>query len=46
MTLEMVRPKTKTEDLLLSLTKNCETLNKRPHRKPEETLKSKLNQPR
>ena len=34
----MIRPKNQTEDLLLSITKNCETLIKHPHRKPEETL--------
>ena len=34
----MIQPKNKTEDLLLSITKNCETLIKQTHRKPEETI--------
>ena len=34
----MIRPKNQTEGLLLSLTKNCETLIKQTHRKAEETL--------
>ena len=39
----MIRPKTQTEDLLLSITKNCETLIKQTHRKAEETLGFKMN---
>ena len=31
----MIRPKIETEDLLLSFTKNCETLFKQTHRKAE-----------
>ena len=46
MNLNMVRPKSETEDLLLSITKNCETLIKRTHRKAEETLEDKLNKRR
>ena len=42
MDLNMNRPKNETEDLLLSLTKNCEKLNKQIHRKPEETLKIRM----
>ena len=42
----MIQPRNKTEDLLLSTTKNCETLIKQTHRKPEETLKIKLTKPR
>ena len=34
----MIRPKNKTEDLLLSIPKNCETLIEQTHRKAEETL--------
>ena len=39
----MIRPKNETEDLLLSITKNCETLIEQTHRKSEETLEFKLN---
>ena len=42
----MIRPKNETENLLLSITKNCETLIKQIHRKPEETLEFKLTKPR
>ena len=42
----MIRPKNQTEDLLLSITKNCETLIKQTHRKAEETLEFKMNKPR
>ena len=38
MNLNMIRPKNETEDLLLSLTKNCESLFNQTHRKAEETL--------
>ena len=38
----MIRPKNQTEDLLLSITKNCETLIKQTHRKAEETLEFKM----
>ena len=37
MNLNMIRPKTQTEDLLLSITKNCETLIDQTHRKAEES---------
>ena len=40
----MIRPKNETEDLLLSITKNCETLIEQTHRKPEETLEFKMGQ--
>ena len=46
MNLNMIRPKTITEDLLLSITKNCETLISQTHRKPEETLEFKMIKPR
>ena len=42
MNLNMIRPKNETEDLLLSMTKNCQTLNLQTHRKPEETLEFKM----
>ena len=42
----MIRPKNQTEDLLLSITKNCETLIEQTHRKPEETLEFKMNKSR
>ena len=38
----MIRPKNETEDLLLSITKNCETLIQQTLRKPEETLEFKM----
>ena len=46
MNLNMIRPKNETEDLLLSITKNCETLNEQTHRKPEETLEFKMIKPK
>ena len=39
----MIRPKNETEDLLLSRTKNCETLIEQTHRKAEETWEFKMN---
>ena len=42
MNLNMIRPKNETEGLLLSITKNCETLIEQTHRKPEETLEFKM----
>ena len=42
----MVKPKNETEDLLLSITKNCETLIEQTHRKPEETLEFKMTKSR
>ena len=38
----MIRPKTQTEDLRLSITKSCETLIDQTHRKAEESLEFKL----
>ena len=46
MNLNMIRPKTQTEDLLLSITKNCETLIEQTHRKADETLEFKMNKSR
>ena len=42
----MIRPKNQTEDLLLSITKNCETLIEQTHRKAEETFEFKMNKSR
>ena len=42
----MIRPKNETENLLLSITKNCETLIKQTHRKAEETLEFKMTKPK
>ena len=42
----MIPPKNRTEDLLLSITKNCEKLNKQTHTKPQETLEFKMARPK
>ena len=42
MNLNMIRPKNETEDLLLSITKNYETLIEQTHTKPQETLEFKM----
>ena len=42
----MIRPKNESEDLLLSITKNCETLIEQTHTKPQETLEFKMIKPR
>ena len=42
----MIRPKNGTKDLLLSITKNCETPIKQTHRKAEETLEFMLTKRR
>ena len=46
MNLYMIRPETQTEDLLLSISKNCETLIDQTHRKTEEILEFKMTKPR
>ena len=46
MNLNMIRPKNQTEDLLLSITKKCETLIEQTNRKAEETLEFKMIKPR
>ena len=46
MNLNMIRPKTETEGLLLSINKNCQTLAQQTHREPEETLEFKMLKPR
>ena len=38
----MIRPKNETENLLLSITKNCHTPIEQSHRKAEETLEFKM----
>ena len=42
MNLNIIKPKNETENLLLSITKNCEKLIEQTHRKPEETLEFKM----
>ena len=42
----MIHPKNEIEDLLLSISKNCETLIDQTHRKAEETLEFKMIKPR
>ena len=46
MDLNMIRPKSEIEDLLLSITKNSEKLAEQTHRKPEETLEFKMIKPK
>ena len=42
----MIRPKNETENLLLSIIKNCETLIEQTHTKSQETLEFKMIKPR
>ena len=42
----MIRPKNETENLLLSITKNCETLIKQTLTKSQKTLEFKMIKPR
>ena len=42
----MIRAKTETEDLLLSITENFEQIIKQTHTRAEQTLEFKLTQPR
>ena len=46
MNLNLIRPKIETEDLLLSITKNCVTLIRQTHRKAEEALEFKMTKPK
>ena len=46
MNLDMIRTKNEKEDLLLSITKPCETLLDQTHREAEETLEFKMIKPR
>ena len=46
MNLIMIRPKTETEELLLSINKDCETLIKQTFSRPQKTLEFKITKPR
>ena len=46
MNLKTSQPKSETQDLLLSITKNCETVIEQTHRKAEETLEFTLTKPK
>ena len=46
MNLDLIRPRSDTEDILLSIIKICEKLLEQTHRKAEETLEFKLTQPK
>ena len=46
MNLNMIRTKNETEHLLLSITKNCETIIEQTHTKPQESLEYKMIKPR
>ena len=46
MNLNMIRHKNETEDLSLSITKNCETPIKHTHSRSQETSESKINKSR
>ena len=46
MNLNMTKLKNGTEDLLLLITKNCQTLIDQTHRKAEETLEFKMIKPK
>ena len=46
MNLILIGPKNETKDLLLTITKNWETLIKQIRRKPEETLEFRMTKPR
>ena len=46
MNLNIIRPKNETENLLLSITKNCETLIEHTHTKSQETLEFKMIKPK
>ena len=45
MNLKRIRRKNETEALLLSITKNSETLIEQTHTKPQETLEIKMTKP-
>ena len=46
MSLNIIQPKNETENLLLSITKNWETLIEQTHRKAKETLEFKMIKPK
>ena len=45
MNLNMIRPKNETEDSLISITENCETLTDQAYRRADETLEFKTTKP-
>ena len=45
MNLNMTRPKDETEDLLVSITENCETLIDQTQTQPQKTIEFKLTKP-
>ena len=46
MNLNTISPKNETQGLLISNTKNCETLIDQTHKKPQETLEFKMIKPK
>ena len=46
MNLNMIQPKIEKEDLLLSITENCQKLIEQTQRKAEETLEFKMIKPK
>ena len=42
----MIHPNNETEDSIVSITKNCETLFEQAHKKAEKTLELKMTKPR
>ena len=46
MNLILIRPKSESENLLLSITKNCETPIEQTHAKPQQTPEFKMIKPR
>ena len=46
MNLDLIQPEGRTEDLVLSITKNCKTLIEKIHRKEEGKLEYKSTKPR
>ena len=46
MNLNKIRPENNAENLLLSITVNCEIPNEQTHKKPEETLEFKQTEQR
>ena len=46
MNFDKIPPNSETEVLIVSKTKNCETIIEQNHKKPQETLEFKLNRPR
>ena len=46
MNLNMIKPKNETQNVLLPITKKCQTLIEQTHRKAEETLEFKKIKPK